>query len=70
MTAPFNLDAWMVERGWSSNTLGAELGVTGRQVRYWRSGAKEIPKWVVLACTALARKTPPPQRTRGKAIRA
>ncbi len=45
---------WMAENGFSHTTAAAALGLSRRQVSYYASGEKPIPKFIFLACIALS----------------
>lgn len=50
-TAQFR--TWMKRHGYTIPRLAAQLGVSPRQVSYYRSGEWPVPKVVALALTAI-----------------
>lgn len=46
---------WMARHGYTIARLSAELGISPRQIGYYRSGEQVVPRVVALACRELAR---------------
>ncbi len=58
MTAA-DLEAFRRTMGWNRKTLGNELGISQDRLRRFLSGDQPIPRYIALACSALAVGLPP-----------
>jgi plasmid maintenance system antidote protein VapI len=58
MTAT-DLESFRARMGWNRKTLGAELGISQDRLRRLLDGVQPIPRYMALACAALAYGLPP-----------
>ncbi len=47
---------WRKARGLSQTEMASALGCSRRSIVNWEAGAHEVPKYIALACAALAKK--------------
>jgi transcriptional regulator with XRE-family HTH domain len=51
---PINMTTWRQRFGWSRTEAAKQLGCSRNSLAAWESGASGIPKYIALACSALA----------------
>jgi transcriptional regulator with XRE-family HTH domain len=51
---PTELEAFRKRMGWNRKRLGTELDISQDRLRRFLSGRVSIPRYIALACTALA----------------
>lgn len=56
---PSDLEAFAKRQKWNRARLGRELGISQDRLRRLLSGEVEIPRYIALACAALAYGLPP-----------
>lgn len=54
-----SLLAWRKARGFSQADLAAALGCSRRALVNWEAGVYAVPRYIALACAALAKKLKP-----------
>jgi transcriptional regulator with XRE-family HTH domain len=51
---PIILTTWRERFGWSRAEAARQLGCARNSLAAWENGTAEIPKYIALACSALA----------------
>jgi transcriptional regulator with XRE-family HTH domain len=69
---PAQLTAWRQDRGWSGAEAARQLGCARNSMAAWEAGRAEIPRYIELACVALANNwqlAPQASRTESESFR-
>lgn len=56
---PDDLIAWRKTLGLSQADAALKLGAGRRSIQQWESGQYDIPRYIALACSAIALNVPP-----------